>query len=304
MRCQLTRERLIISACAFLGMVTGLIILIPGIILYTDSAPHLGFFFNPRLCPVVDDHSKWTAFDDCALLQGMDVNDALQDIPMYSKLLFTGYPYQVSVFLPVGVKARFALALILDGKAAVASTELNSENLAIEAAAASEKRDSSEPRSETETREEVPIGEVKVKYSDIEGGEPVRVWRSGFFSELDGDFGDTSTCNRQDQAGCQYTPLRSMKKYVIPLRDFTFERSSPFPANQTYLRLTDVVINDPHGPRGLTPEFWIEIDGNESQIQFIGMILIWIGGLLLDCSPGLAYYFLTRIKSVSRVRQS
>ena len=309
MRCQLTKERIIISIGALIGMVAGLIILIPGIILYTESAPHLGFYFNPVLCPHNVNKTRWTLLStgetDCSApsIVELAVDDISADIPILTSLLYPDYPYQVSIYLPAKVSARFSLALIVDGGIFAHSSEIDTKSLST---ITSEERElPARLRQETTVREEVPIGEAKVKLFDVEGGEEVRIWRPDHFDVLNGEFAeDVASCPSQQNAGCQYIPLRSMTKFTVPMNIFTFEKFSPFPANATFLRLQAVTVTDTQGERGLVPEFWIEIDGNESQDQFIGLILIWIGGLLLDTSPGIAYYFLTRIKSVKRLRQT
>lgn len=314
MKCEVTRERLLISGGAVVGMAIGLMILIPGLLMYTDSAPHLGFFLTVNLCPL-EGHNQtvWgapTSLSSCSEVgPTFDPNSNEQSIPILASLLYPDYPYICEVYLPAGVTGKFELVIELNGKQVASSGDLDTERLAASAAAAEKRTSSSasapEPtiKNSAVSREEVPTGETHPKIFDVEGGEQVQVWREGGLTTVNGDFPEgTSTCPDQDAKGCAYIPFRSMRKYSIPLSTFSWSLSTKYPVNGTILKVSDVRITDAAGARGAVPEMWIEIDGEESRVQSIGLALVWIGALLLDCSPGIAYYFLTRINDAKRIR--
>lgn len=311
MKCKLTRERIIISSLAAGGMLLGLLILIPGLIMYFDSAPHPGFFLTVNLCPVSgSNRTLWEAppsLGSCPEIPaGSDPDSWSQRLPVLSTLLYPKYPYICEVYLPAGVSGKFQLVMDLNGVEIANSGDLDSERLAEQAAAAAEKeRRSTAKQGAAAAREEVPTGDVHPKIFDVEGGEQVRVWRMGNYAMVNGDFPDgTASCPDQSNKGCKYIPFRSMRKYTVPLSTFSWSLDTDYPVNATTLRVTDVRVSDPAGSRGAVPEMWIEIDGEESQKQTVGLVLTWIGALLLDCSPGVAYYFLTRIKDPTRLRNA
>mmetsp|Transcript_20198 Transcript_20198/g.30024 ORF Transcript_20198/g.30024 Transcript_20198/m.30024 type:complete len:295 (+) Transcript_20198:39-923(+) len=288
MKCRFTRDRIIITSIGIFGVIVGIALLIPGIILATDSSEGIELYLSVNLCETsLSDDEDDTLFNwvvqptiaggnqTCPSLNA-NATSLYQDIVFAPGVIEPNFPYVSEVQFSWRVQGQFSFALMQGDKVIEHTGILDIRNL-----------------------EHVDLGDAEKPF-DICGGEDMQIYRESPYTTLSGYFPDgTQTCPDQN-VGCKYEPSRSIMSYHVDSFDFELD-SVPTSDSETplVLRIEDVELED---PVRTAPDFFIKLESGASGNQTAGWILIIIGVILIDVCPGIAYFFLTRVKPPRRTR--
>lgn len=249
----------------------GLAIAIPGLVMFFASPPSLGSVkYGWQLCPRAQtpDDAVWhSSPSTCS--EAMPGNQS-QIIPLPSSRFESEYPYTVKLEVTDRVYGVVSFEVVFRGQVIASSGELDLETL-----------DGAIDYSNTELLlDTIPF--------EVCGGEIVLVSRR-YPEDVDGYFPEGVTDCNDSEVGCYYAPIRSIVKYSTEV-SFTLDETPTLPGELFIRGLNAELLNN----RDSAPEMYCVMSVGKSSSQETGFILLLVGAIIADLSPGIAYWWLAR----------